>query len=95
MGYFTSYHRPFPEISKELGDFRASSKRIFSRRFMLRPAGGVIFGETVMMSSVYLGRGNSTQKREIEEKGFILRFQFYFVNFFIFAGRVGARQNGG
>ena len=69
MGYFTSNRGPFPEISKELGDFRASSGCIFSRRFMLRPAGGVIFGETVMMSSVYLGRGNSTQKGFLRREG--------------------------
>ena len=82
MGYFTSTHGPFPEIAKELGDFWASSGRIFSRRLMLRPAGGVIFGDTVMISSVYLGRGNSTQKRAPEGRGsFILRFSFYFLKF--------------
>ena len=82
MGYFTSNCRSFLEISKELGDFRASLGCIFCRRFMLRPAGGVTFGDTVMMSSAYLGRGNSTQRGDLEERGsFILRFYFYFVKF--------------
>ena len=39
MGYFIPNRGPFLEIAKELGDFRASSGRIFSRRLMLRPAG--------------------------------------------------------
>ena len=73
MGYFTSYYGPFPKIAKELGDFRASSGRIFSRRLMLRLAGGVIFGETVMIYSVYLGRWNSTQ-RGLKRRGGVSSF---------------------
>ena len=45
---------------------------------MLRPAGGVIFGETVMMSSVYLGRGNSTRKGSRGEKEFHPSILFLF-----------------
>ena len=60
---------------------------------MLRPVGGVIFGETVMMSSIYLDRGNSTQRGgSREEREFHPSILLLLCKILMFAGRVGVRD---